>query len=826
MTFDHGFSSPRSIFFGNSPSKPSFFEFPRNIYKWISFKLDNFKTKPNNSPVIETLDITIKFKEFRKLLDDRKRALDSGILTDPREVKASIKHKNKTYKSTLRLKGDYSDHWDSIYRMSMRVKLKDASVLGLTRFSIQKNESRAFPYDQVFGELSKSIGNIAPYQTFARVNVNGEHWGIMNIEEHMSKEMLEKQHRKESLIFRFGSDLDSKYEKIVENEFNNVRFGDDRLNTNLYQEKKYLSDPHNRFLLSFISQNRLKKNTDNIFDIKKYTNSFSLATVWGNWHALSSMNSRNYLNPYTLKLEPITTDNGLPGDLNSIKDDNNLFSKKLFYPYDEIIVTNAYKKHTKKSIETVRYSLNKANDFREYYQSFFPLDENISLDILMKNFDFVKNNEVNHSQPYNKNKVGSNLSIPTVSQSKEFPVHVYFRHFTDGTVEVFNLLPDDVKIISIKNKNLLNPINTIIRGFKDGKYEPTVFKTDITGILDNEIQITTEYKGSFRKRKNGVSLFPGPYLNPLTDRTPINNDFIKKISSNHWVIKKGIWRIDKPLLIDGSLNIEAGTKLIFDNNSYLIVKGNLFARGTKNDRILLTTDSSWKGIYVMGVDKSESVLSYVDIKKTMAFSVGLLKLTGGINFYDSKVTISNTNIYATMAEDALNIVNSMFEIDGLHIDGTVSDAFDGDFSSGIVKNSLFTNIGGDAVDVSGSPVQVSDVKFKNVKDKALSVGEASQMTVKNLNMENVGVGIASKDGSQINASNIFIKNYLFKALMTYVKKDFYGQPSLLGKEIKIEPLKKNSFVAQKGTSMIINEKLITTTKLNVKDLYQSDTMKK
>ena len=104
MKFDHGFSSPRSIFFENSPSKPSLFEFPRNIYKWISFKLDNFKTKPNNSPVIETLDITIKLKEFRKLLDDRKRALDSGILIDPREVKASIKHKNKTYKSTLRLK--------------------------------------------------------------------------------------------------------------------------------------------------------------------------------------------------------------------------------------------------------------------------------------------------------------------------------------------------------------------------------------------------------------------------------------------------------------------------------------------------------------------------------------------------------------------------------------------------------------------------------------------------------------------------------------------------------------------------------------------------
>jgi hypothetical protein len=241
---------------------------------------------------------------------------------------------------------------------------------------------------------------------------------------------------------------------------------------------------------------------------------------------------------------------------------------------------------------------------------------------------------------------------------------------------------------------------------------------------------------------------------------------------------------------------------------------------------LLTTDSTWKGIYVMGVDKSESVLSYVDIKKTKAFSVGLLKLTGGINFYDSKVTISNTNIYVTMAEDALNIVNSMFEIDGLHIDGTVSDAFDGDFSSGVVKNSLFTNIGGDAIDISGSAVHVDNVKFKNVKDKALSVGEASKITIQNVNMEKVGVGIASKDGSQTHATNVFIKNYLFKAFMTYKKKDFYGEPSLYGREIKVEPINLDSFVAQNGTTMIINKNRITSTKLNVKDLYNSEIMKK
>ena len=140
----------------------------------------------------------------------------------------------------------------------------------------------------------------------------------------------EKQNRKESLIFRFGSDLDSKYGKIAKNEFNNNRFGDDKLNTSLYQEKKYLSDPQNRLLLSFISKNRLEKNVENIFDIKKYTNSFALASVWGNWHVLSSMNSRNYLNPYTLKLEPITTDNGMPGDLYLMSSKGDLLSKKYY----------------------------------------------------------------------------------------------------------------------------------------------------------------------------------------------------------------------------------------------------------------------------------------------------------------------------------------------------------------------------------------------------------------------------------------------------------------------------------------------------------------
>ena len=826
MTFEHGFSTPRNLFLGNQSNQPSLFEFAKNIYRGISFKLDNFNGLSNNGQVVETLDITIKFKEYRKLLDDRKSALNSGILINPRKVKALIKHGDKVYKAAARLKGDYSDHWNSVHRMSLRIDLKNGSIFGLTRFSIQKNESRAFPYDQIFGELSKNIGNIAPYQSFARISVNGNRWGIMNIEEHMSKELLEKQNRKESLIFRFGSDLDSKYGKITKNEFNNNRFGDDKLNTNLYQEKKYLSDPQNRLLLSFISKKRLEKNVENIFDIKKYTNSFALASVWGNWHALSSMNSRNYLNPYTLKLEPITTDNGMPGDLYLMSSEGDLLSKKVLYPYNEILRSSKYKRHMEDGINSINDTLEKVDEIRRYYQGFFPLDKKVSLNILNKNYDFLIEKGTDQLLFRASEKANSDYALPSVNQSKEFPVHVYFRHFNDGKIEVFNLLPDDVKIVSIKHNNLFIPVNRIIKGFKKSKYQPIVLKTIINGIADNKIEITTEYKGNIRYRKNGISLISEPYLNPLTDLNPLNGEFIKEVTPGHWVIKKGNWRIDEPLVIDGSLSVEAGTKIIFDDNSYLIVQGNLFAKGNIDERILFSTDSYWKGIYVLGDDKSESILNYVDVKKTGALSDGLLKLTGGINFYNSNVTIANSNFDETTAEDALNIVNSVFEIYNLNINGTVSDAFDADFSTGIINNSIFTNIGGDAIDVSGSKVNVRDVIFKNIKDKALSVGEASNVTAKNLNIEKVGVGIASKDGSSVHATNIFIKNYFFKALMTYVKKDFYAQPILLGKEIQIEPMMLDSFVAQKGTTMTINGYRIISTEVNVEDLYNSKIMKK
>ena len=80
----------------------------------------------------------------------------------------------------------------------------------IKRFSVQKSRTRHHPYDQTFGQLIKDLDNLSPYQTYAHIIVNGENWGIMNIEEHMSKELLENKNTRSLLL----SSLETK-KKVV-----------------------------------------------------------------------------------------------------------------------------------------------------------------------------------------------------------------------------------------------------------------------------------------------------------------------------------------------------------------------------------------------------------------------------------------------------------------------------------------------------------------------------------------------------------------------------------------------------------------------------------
>jgi hypothetical protein len=318
--------------------------------------------------------------------------------------------------------------------------------------------------------------------------------------------------------------------------------------------------------------------------------------------------------------------------------------------------------------------------------------------------------------------------------------------------------------------------------------------------------------------------------NPLVDDSDLlhakkNPDFID-IKDKEITIRQGHWNVDRPLIIPKKyqLVIDPGTTLTFKPETYILSKGAISLQGTEKEPIVLqpVEGKTWKGIYVIEAG-AISNLSHTEIKGTDFFSVGILHLTGGVNFYKSPVAMSHVRFQNTIAEDQLNIIHSSYDFDDLEFLDSRSDAFDSDFCDGSIKYVKFKNIGGDALDTSGSKVMIENLSASNIGDKALSAGESSQIDLRQIDVNNAGVAVAVKDGSRVHLSAVNFKEIKVHPLMVYTKKPVYGRASLT---IDETTLNKKDIVVQHGNSCLLNGEIIKTVDIDVDTIYKSGPMKK
>lgn len=879
-------------------------------------------------PAIERIDIDIKQLEFEKILADRKRALAAGLLTHPQDIKAKIHYRGKRIKAKLRLKGDLPDHWISRYRMSFRISLKGHNyILGFKKFSIHKPGSRQHPYDQVYSELFRQSGGLSAVHNYIHVYVNGEDWGIMDIEEHMSKEFLEKQRAKDSLILKLGSEQRSNLffgRNRAGQFYPYYRLSDPRLYLKVYDANKYLADDLHRKWLSWIARQRLSPGQTAVYDLDSYSRALLLAFVWNDGHPLQFFNSRHYFNPYLLKLEPIPSDSFIPFPIKQY----GIFPRILFDPvlntsiYPEVFNSNIYQQRLEHNLGIIRKVSRYSDALTAKYQQYFPLDKKIDIaGILESNLQqltgpaasalrpaarndqpdsllfpvhyrngqiriynrapgpvtvtglYLDGHAITHRplsipayDPYAlKPKVlntrltgdmsgrlavsasyqGRSFRIPfalsataaqhivppgprrdlalpplTPEQAAVLPAHLYIRHFKNGRLEVFNLLPEPVNLesIQVKGKQRVQPRITI-PGYLPGDYTPIIVETGITGIQDGNLTATSRFMGQRRTTSLGPTLVTRGLENPLLANTPEGLPWLQKIGAKAWRIPAGNWQIDQPVTIQGDLDIQAGTRLNFARQSFLIVKGSLQALGTAEQPIRLQpVKSSWKGLYVLQGGQP-SRLHYVHFKDTRALKSGLLSLTGGVSFYAGEVQFDHVVFAGSQAEDALNLVQSKFSLNAVQIHDTASDGIDTDFSNGRIRNSSFAAIGGDALDFSGSLVRINHVDARQVQDKGVSAGELSSIAISNSLIDKAGIGLAAKDGSQIKGSNLTISHYRLKAAMSYVKKGFYaGSPAIHLDHITASDPER-AYGRQTGTTLIVDGAAVDAEDIDVQQLY-------
>ena len=187
--------------------------------------------------------------------------------------------------------------------------------------------------------------------------------------------------------------------------------------------------------------------------------------------------------------------------------------------------------------------------------------------------------------------------------------------------------------------------------------------------------------------------------------------------------------------------------------------------------------------------------------------------------------LKNCSFTQNRSEDALNLVHCLFNLEAIEIEDTSSDAIDMDFCHGVIRGGHIRRTGGDGIDVSGTVIEVTGTRLEAVKDKALSVGEKSNMLARGVRVEDAGTGLASKDGAKAQLEDCQFDGITFIAVMAFTKKKEFGQGAVTATNVVIKNAK-SDYRSQTGSTIEVDGKAVTPEDLDVDALYRAGPMRK
>lgn len=172
-------------------------------------------------------------------------------------------------------------------------------------------------------------------------------------------------------------------------------------------------------------------------------------------------------------------------------------------------------------------------------------------------------------------------------------------------------------------------------------------------------------------------------------------------------------------------------------------------------------------------------MSYLTVRGGSEAEINGAYMSGMFNVYRSElVTVENSSFYGAEADDGLNIKNSKISVKNNYFEGNSADAFDGDYIIGEISNNLFIDNGNDSLDFSGSDLDIQYNNIINSGDKCISVGEGTKARIKFNILDSCQIGVQVKDSSDATIINNLIIDNSQSAINAYIKKYFFGPPTL------------------------------------------------
>ena len=807
----------------------------------ITYSFDFFeKEKPISSGVIhflkernlEALKIHLYRKAYNKILKKRDKAIQARVLlTEETDfVPTKIDYNKESYQGEIRLKGDWTDHLEGD-SWSFRVKLNQGStLLRMGKFSLHHPRTRNYVGEWLFHQLLKDAGLIGLNYSFVKVELiitdevstESKDLGIYAIEEFFDKYLLEGNQRREGVILKVDEDplwqerADFISKNLTMEDLGYIKLHDYKEAKVLpFSEKKIRKD--SALLQQFLIGRQLFKNyiqdsslISQTFDIEQLAKYNAICNLLGADHALLAHNFRVYYNPITALLEPIGFD-------------GNAFIKT-YYPYHYQHATKdiIYMKAYVQALEEITQE-----EYTNYLLNYRQLKEHI---LLMQSAftEFTWDEKILH---HNRHVIQKMIN-PTHSlniffkQIKENHILVNIENYGKFPVQITELITADGKLLG----TLKSPITIEGKNRKDISF---ILKKDYERIFVNKkkkksgfiaaadirkLQIVYHTLGSSIIRKevilpwtnNGIDLSKVVLLKQQANFKQY--DFLQIDENKQQIIcKPGDWKLKKPLIIPKGYKffMSAGTsiELLHPRASIVSFSPVEFIGAPDNPVSIFSSTNIGGGLIVLNTQDTSKLYNCKFSQLSNPITSGWVT-TGAVSFYRAPVKLVNCSISNNRSEDALNLINTYFDMDNVVFSNTKSDAFDGDFVNGIVNNCIFRDIGNDGIDVSGANISIENTIISKVGDKGISAGENSKIKSRNIVIKNSEVAIASKDQSIFNIQSArLIDNKL--AFTAFQKKSEFGGAEIIADSVEIEGNDYN-FLIEKKSKMKLNGKHVET----------------
>lgn len=632
------------------------------------------------------------------------------------------------FKASLRISGDWKDHIqiDEVLS-SMDVKLLEGNIFGITKFKLLIPYTRYSDNEILVTTVLEQLGIITPRTFYVEVDVNGLSKAQFIFQEKASKELIEYYKFREGPILEANEEHFWKTSTGLPFRENGEIFINSKVN-NLYWSRRNKTN-------EFISLVAVEKLNKSLYTSTK-PNTLNYFEI--------SQKPKELFNFHTLLLA-LDASHGL-GNHNRKYFYNRITDEffPIYYDGNSQLLdrqTNFAQYNLDFDKETLEYFNQSAVELQKYFRSekfsfnkYSEFLKNKGMNINQEKFITLKN-KILHNLKYIETTSFDQINSASVAKNKYYEGERY--KFIKNRVEEYSSIDFDLIFFNREKKEL----------FSCNNYLNNCKLMDLENNFENIFARDLEIKSEDFHIMGLTNNFESDYLN----LTIFENKFLN-------------------VLYSGSPKIEIDQERIYIKINNLEDKVLIKDSRIVNKEIIIESDSFYPQNNLIRYNKN--------------------LLTGCITFYNVIFEDVNINTSKQSCEDALNIMNSSGQLNEINIRDSLFDGFDIDFSNLIINNINVLNSGNDCLDISNSSTSIESLKLNICNDKAISIGEVSQVEMKEVQITNSKTAISVKDSSQSIVENLSANNVEY-CYTLYRKKQEFGPSKLIIQNLNCDSREQN-----------------------------------